>query len=186
MSLASSNATTVSRADRRWEEAMDEHREALAAFLDTAGDVGEAEWGAPWKPGKWTRAQVVEHVLMAYETCIRELETGEGMALKLTPFRRKLTRWILLPHILFHRSFPLRAPAPREIRPKEPRAPKAEVLRQLRERGERFEAAMERAMRAGGGSLTHPFFGSIPPLKALRFIAVHTEHHRRQIARKGR
>lgn len=186
MSLASATTSTVSRADRRWEEALDEHREALAAFLDTAGDVGDAEWGAPWGPGKWTRAQVVEHVSLTYEACIRELETGEAMALKLTPWRRKLTRWILLPHILFHRSFPLRAPAPREIRPKEPRAPRAEALRQLRELGERFEAAMERALRSGGGSLTHPFFGLVPAPKSIRFVAVHTEHHRRQIARPGK
>ena len=184
MAVSSPHPTPSSgRASRRWEEAYADHREALAAFLDTASALPDEAWEEPWGPGKWTRAQVAEHLSLAYEAVIHELQTGEGMALKLTPWRRNVTRWILLPHILFHRSFPLRAPSPREIRPREPRAPRAEALRQLRELGGRFEETMERAVREGGGWVTHPFFGRVAPLKSIRFMAVHLEHHRRQIAR---
>jgi len=182
VTVASARTPTSSR---RWDEAMAEHREVLAAFLETASALPAEAWDQPWREGKWTRAEVVEHLSLAYEAVIRELETGEGMKLRLTPWRRNLTRWVLLPHILFHRSFPIRAPSPREIRPRGVRAPRDEALRQLRELGGRFEETMERAAQAGGGWVTHPFFGRVAPLKAVRFVGVHMEHHRRQIARKG-
>ena len=78
--------------------------------------------------------------------------------------------------------YPMRVVSPRESRPGDVTAPRVRVLRRLRELGERYEAEMERAIESGGGSLTHPYFGLIPPVKAMRLMAVHIEHHTRQIA----
>jgi hypothetical protein len=169
-------------ADPRWDEAVEEHRAALAAFLDAAERMKEDAWAAPWGPGKWTRAQVAEHLSLTYEAAIREIITGEGLRVRVTGARQRILRWVLLPHILFHRSLPLRVTAPREARPAEVTAPRATVLRRLRELAVRWELEMERAIRSGGGGLTHPYFGTIPPVKAMRFMAVHIEHHTRQIA----
>jgi len=169
-------------ADPRWDDAAEEHRAALAAFLEVAEELTERAWNAPWRPGKWTRAQVAEHLSLTYETAIRELATGQGLRVKVTGLRLRLLRWIVMPHILFHRKIPVRVSAPREVRPPEVTAPRAAVLRRLRELGVRWEREMERAMGAGGGGLTHPYFGTIPPVKATRFMAIHIEHHTRQIA----
>jgi len=168
--------------DPRWDEAVEEHRAALAAFLDVAEQLKEDAWGSPWGPGKWTRAQVAEHLALTYEIAIRELTTGEGLRVRVTGVRQRLLRWILMPHILFHRSLPVRVTAPREARPPEVTAPRGAILRRLRELGVRWEMEMERAIGAGGGGLTHPYFGTIPPVKAMRFMAVHIEHHTRQVA----
>jgi DinB superfamily len=170
-----------SRSHARWETACDEHRVALAAYLDAAAELDDEAWTRPWAPEKWTPAQVTEHLTLSYEAALQDLQ-GRPMAVRFAPWRLRLTRWILLPHILFHRTFPLRAPAPRELRPKEPRAPRPEALELMRGLGERFEQEMERAWAAGGGHLTHPYFGAIEPVKAMRFFAVHLEHHRRQVA----
>jgi len=169
-------------ADPNWDEAVDEHRAALAAFFDAAERLRDDAWSAPWGPGKWTRAQVAEHLALTYEIAIRELTTGEGLRVRVTGVRQRLLRWVLMPHILFHRSLPIRVVAPREVRPPEVTMPRAALLRRLRELGVRWEAEMERAIGAGGGGLTHPYFGTIPPVKAMRFMAVHIEHHTRQIA----
>ena len=171
------------RDDPRWDEAVDEHRTALATFLDTAELLRDEAWNAPWGAGKWTRAQVAEHLALSYEAAIREVTSGEAMPVRVPPFRLKLLRLILLPHILFHRSIPLRARSPRELRPGEVTTPRPELLRRLRELGERFEHEMERAHHSGGGGLTHPYFGKIGAVKGMRFMAVHLEHHTRQIAR---
>jgi hypothetical protein len=169
-------------ADPRLDEALDEHRAALAAFLETAERLRDDAWSAPWGPGKWTRAQVAEHLALTYEVAIHELTTGQGLRVKVTGVRQRLLRWVLMPHILFHRSLPIRVRAPREVRPPDATAPRAAILRRLRELGVRWEAEMERAIGAGGGGLTHPYFGTIPPVKAIRFMAIHLEHHTRQIA----
>jgi len=174
---------TAQRDDTRWDEAVDEHRTALAAFLDSAELLREDAWSQPWGPGKWTRAQIAEHLALSYEAGIREVTSGEAMTVRVPPFRLKLLRLVLLPHILFHRSIPLRARSPRELRPGEVTTPRPELLRRLRALAERFENEMERAYHSGGGGLTHPYFGKLDAVKGMRFMAIHVEHHTRQIAR---
>jgi uncharacterized protein DUF1569 len=176
-------ATSADRDDPRWDEAVDEHRTALAAFLDAAEALDEPAWRAPWASGKWTRAQIAEHLALAYEALLRELATGEGVRVRGPRWRQTVLRWVVLPHILFHRSLPFRVPAPREMRPPEVTSSRPELLRRLRALGERFEQEMDRARRRGGGSVTHPYFGKVGPVKAMRFVAVHIEHHTRQVAK---
>ena len=65
-------------------------------------------------------------------------------------------------------------------------ATRQEALRALDEGGERFEASLAEAFAAGGGRLTHPYFGQVDAIRSLRFVAVHLEHHRRQIDRVPR
>ena len=178
-------AAPPTRTDRRWEEALDEHRVALAAFLDTAGRLDEEAWAQPWGPGKWTRAQVAEHLALSYEALLKEVRTGERMAPRLPRWKQNVLRWVLLPHILFHGSFPLRARSPREIRPGDAPGPRGPLLDRLRAAAERFEAELGRARRDGGGRVHSPYFGGVDAVRALRFCAVHLEHHRRQIAPRG-
>jgi len=185
MSVASARKhpnPSVDLGDPRWDEAVEEHRAALAAFLDVAERLRDDDWSAPWGPGKWTRAQLAEHLSLVYEAAIRELTTGVGVRVKVTGIRQRILRWVFMPHILFHRSLPVKVMSPREARPAEVTAPRAEVLRRLRELGVRYEMEMERAIRGGGGTLTHPYFGTLPPVKAMRFMAIHIEHHTRQLA----
>jgi hypothetical protein len=175
-------ATAVQRDDPRWEDAVEEHRTALATFLEIAESLSDDAWNAPWGPGKWTRAQVAEHLALSYEAAIRELTAGGAIAVKVAPWRQALLRWIVLPHILFHHSIPGRTRSPRELRPAEVTAPRGRVLLRLRELGERFESEAERAFHSGSGHVTHPFFGRIDAVKGMRFMGVHLEHHTRQIA----
>jgi hypothetical protein len=167
----------------RWEAASEEHRVALAAYLEAASRLDEADWERPWATGKWTPAQITEHLTMTYEALLTELCEGRAMKARLGPWKQTITRWIFLPHILFHRTFPMRVVAPRELRPGAPRAGQREALRLLEEAGERFEDRLGSAFCAGAGCLTHPYFGPVDPVRGLRFVAVHIEHHRRQIER---
>lgn len=173
------------RNQARWDAAADEHEVALAAYLDTAASLSADAWERPWGEGKWTPAQVTEHLTRAYEALLAELREGRAMELKMAPWRRTLTRWILLPHILFHRSFPLRAPSPREIRPQEVRGGRDAALQALRAGGETFVRELAAARLQGHAGLTHPYFGKVEPIKVLRFVGIHIEHHRKQIERAG-
>lgn len=170
------------RTDRHWDQAVEEHRDALIAFLEAAGRLDDRAWAEPWAPGKWTRGQVALHLALVYEALLKEVRTGERMGTRVPRWRQNLLRWIVLPHVLFHRSFPGRPRSPREARPAETTLPRAQTLQILRELGMTFEAEVTRARRAGGGSLFHPYFGSVEPVKGMRFVAVHIEHHTRQIA----
>lgn len=174
----------TSRADARWHAVVEEHQVALAAYLDAAGRLPDSAWHQPWKPGKWTPAVITEHLTMTYRVFIGEVTGGPAMRLKLTPLRRRLLKTFMLPHMLFHRSFPRAAPAPREVRPPEdaPLPSKETALAQMRDMGERFEREASRARVAGWNSVTHPYFGQIDLTRGMRLAAVHIEHHTRQLA----
>ena len=173
---------TPPRADTRWQAAIEEHQVALAGYLDVAGALPDAAWSRPWQAGKWTPAQITEHLAMTYRVFIGEVGGGQPMQLKLTPFRRRVLKALMLPHMLFHRTFPRGARAPRELRPAEAGLlPRGEALAQMRELGERFEREAARARAAGWSGVTHPYFGMIDLTRGMRLCAVHLEHHRRQL-----
>ncbi|MBW3570531.1 MAG: DinB family protein [Gemmatimonadetes bacterium] len=174
--------TATPRAERRWRAAVDEHQAALAAYLEAAERLPDEAWTRPWAPGKWTPAVITEHLAMTYRALVQEVRGGPGMKLKLTPLRRGLLKLLLLPHMLFHRTFPRGALAPREVRPESDGLPREQALAELRVLGEEFEREVERARAGGRRHVTHPYFGSIDLARGMRFAAVHIEHHTRQIA----
>ena len=178
--------TATPRAESRWRAALDEHQVALAAYLDAGGRVTDAAWTQPWSPGKWTPAEITEHLAMTYRVFIGEVGGGPAMQLKLTPFRRRILKTLMLPHMLFHRTFPRGARAPRELRP-DPASlrGRTEALADLRALGERFVHEAERAREGGWNHVTHPYFGTIDLTRGMRLCAVHLEHHTRQVAAVG-
>ena len=175
--------TATPRADSRWRTAVDEQVAALAAYLDAAERISDAAWTQPYAPGKWTPAEITEHLAMTYRVFIGEVNGGPAMRLKLTPFRRRLLKLLMLPHMLYHRTFPRGAPAPRELRP-DPASlrPRAAALADMRALGDRFVGEAEKARAGGWNHVTHPYFGTIDLTRGMRLCAVHLEHHTRQLA----
>jgi hypothetical protein len=160
------------------EEVAAEHRAAIEAFARTAESLDIAAWNRPRDEGKWTPAQIVQHLILSYEAGLRELEGGAGLTVVVPWWKRVALRWTILPRILAGR-FPAGAPAPREIRPKtSPESPEAAVGH-LRACAERFAAGICEADRAA--CLTHPYFGRLKGPQILRFLAVHARHHHGQL-----
>lgn len=153
----------------------------MRRFAASAEALGEDAWARPRAPGAWSPAQIAEHLALSYEALLRELGGGAGLRPRVTGLRQRLLRWVLLPHVLFHRTLPVRVRAPREIRPSEVPPGRPETLARMRELAARVERELD-AARASGARVTHPYFGRIPAVPALRFCAVHVEHHHRQLS----
>lgn len=143
--------------------------------------LDEAAWLRKPAPDKWCPGQVAEHLVLGYDALLRELEGQGGMRVRTSWWKRRLLRLRFLPMLLKQGRMPTGAPAVRELRPGEQPAARATLLETLRERARRFELELTRAFEAGGGRVTHPFFGPLTAPQALRFVAVHIEHHRKQI-----
>ena len=170
-------------ADQRWQAAAREHEAAVRAFVETAEQLPPERWNAPVAPEKWSPAQITEHLALAYEAMMRELSGGGAMAPRAAGWQQRLLRWFLLPHILFHRKFPSGARAPRETRPAEGNPDQAAALARLRDVADRAQRELIETERRGTKQvMTHPYFGAISALRALRFSAVHVQHHHRQIS----
>jgi uncharacterized damage-inducible protein DinB len=170
----------LSRNETAWEAGVRSHREAVLRFAETAERFDDVAWHARRASDKWCPGQVAEHVALAYGQLLSELSGAGGMRQRLPWWKATLLRWRFLPGILREGAFPA-ARAPREIRPPDSPRPKAALLDILCKDAARFEAELTRAQAEGGGRLTHPYFGRLPPRKILGFMAAHTEHHRRQL-----
>jgi hypothetical protein len=167
--------------DADWQSRCENHQREISRFLADAERLDDAAWSLKPAPGKWSPGQIAEHLVLSYAAMRRELAGGTGIRLRTRFWRRLLIRWRFMNMILKTGRLPPGAPAVREIRPAEEPRERAVVTGDLREQAALFDQELGRAFDAGGGQLTHPFLGRFSPREALRFVAVHAAHHRRQL-----
>lgn len=159
------------------------HRRALDELLAVAEAVDAGAWNVPAGDGKWSPAQVVDHLRVTYEVVRGELAGREGARIRTPWWRRWLLRRLFLPRILDSGRFPAGVPAVREIRPGPGPFDRRELLAALRREGEGFLAEAEQAASAGGAvGISHPFLGRLSVRDGIRFTAQHLRHHQPQIA----
>jgi hypothetical protein len=165
----------------RWQASLAQHRAAVADYADAVRALDDAGWTRPWAADRWTPAEITEHLTLAYQAFLREIRGEGGMRMKVFGLRRRILRWFVLPHILFHRTFPLKAVSPRELRPTGAAAEREPALAALLAAAAEAERELEAARHRPGAAITHPYFGAIDVTRGLKFAAVHVEHHTRQV-----
>ena len=171
---------------RRWRRAVDVHDAAVRAFVTAVRAVPTARWQQPHAPGKWSPAEEALHVALSYEAGIAALEHGTPMQPRVSPWRARLLRALVLPVMLRTEWFPA-ATAPREVRPPDAAAraltPHAVATR--------IEDAAARVLHLAGTAgphvrIMHAYFGRMTPLQGLGMLAAHTAHHTRAMQRRAR
>jgi hypothetical protein len=167
------------------EGAAAEHRAAIAAAAADFERVAGADWERPVRPGKWSPAEIAQHLTVAYSPAMSELAGGAGYARRFSPLMTRVARWVALGGILSGRKFPNGGKSPPEARPVGPFPPPAEAAARLRSAAEAFENTITEAHRSGGGRITNAYFGALTAPEALKLVAMHAEHHRKQLHERG-
>lgn len=167
--------------DRKWSVVSDRHSRAVTEFLDAATSLPAEQWLLPVDDGKWTPAQITLHVVQSYEVMTRQLRTGEGLRVQTGWLLRQVLRLVVLRPIMWTRKLPKGAKAPKDLRPGDTTIGRDEALERLRAIVAEFEGELYSRRQQRGLQMTHHIFGSVDALKGLDFIAVHTEHHGRQL-----
>jgi uncharacterized damage-inducible protein DinB len=166
----------------RWERTRQTHSRAVEAFTRAAQDLPADAWTRPLQPGRWSPAEIAEHVSLAYEVLLRELSGGPGMAVRTRFWQRGLLRLTVLPRLLRRGAFPAGARAPRETRPAGPRPDRAAAIAAFQDLARRIETRIDDAFRDRPGTrLTHAYFGALSLEEALMMCARHLDHHRGQL-----
>ena len=161
-------------------KAAADHREAIEALARTVESLGRGGWTIAREPGKWSPAEIAQHLILSYGPPLAELSGGSGFSLRLPWWKRAVLRWKVLPKILYDEKFPKGAPAPKEARPKAGAASPEEAARLLRENAGQFERRLSEAHAARSVRLTHSYFGKLSAPQILKLMAVHANHHRAQ------
>jgi uncharacterized damage-inducible protein DinB len=157
----------------------DNHR-AVEEFTSAARAVDAARWSLPRAEGKWSPAQLVEHIALTYEYG-RAVLKNNAPGPSAPRFLRPLVRRFVVTPVLRNGSFKRNAKAPAMFQPSSaPDAP-ADLLLRLETAVRLFEDEVRAAHRAGRSTLDHPFFGNMPVADYLRFQAIHARHHRAQL-----
>jgi len=165
----------------QWSEALQHHSEAAAELLRGAGGVAPERWSEPLGVGKWTPAQVVQHLILAYEAMLRELSGGPGMRVRTRRWQRLVLRWTVLPRLLRSGEFP-RARAPRETVPADSPTDQGEAMEAFRRRAAEFEEAVRMARsRRPRATLVHAYFGPMVLRDVVVLCGWHILHHRSQL-----
>jgi hypothetical protein len=168
-----------------WTDAVARHSAAAIAFAETARAVKPEAWSTPVGDGKWSPAQVTEHLNRTYQVTLDELRGKKGLRIRTPWLLRQVLRQTVLRSIYRKRQLPPGARAPSEIMPTTVDGSQSELLERFLTFARDFD---EEALSKGNQSnrkLTHHVFGEIDLLPGIDFIAIHIEHHHRQIMRRS-
>jgi hypothetical protein len=167
-----------------WDAIIADHDHAVRLFLDAAAAIPAAAWDTSPAEGKWSAAEIVEHIALSYDGLVSEIRGGAAMKLRLPLWKRVLLRATVMQRLL-RGHFPRNAPAPRETRPQNAPASVELGVHRLEMAFDAFRTlAMNTDVRRRA-RLTHPYFGGVGMAPAVRFMAVHTRHHHAQLAHRS-
>jgi hypothetical protein len=159
-------------------DALRAARSAVDSLSVAAAARGDA-WARPRAPGKWSPAQIVEHVARALEESGNVVAGRPSRMPALPAPLRPLVRRLFFNRVLRNQTFP-KARSARALNPTEgPPTPAAGRTR-LEEAFRAFEtecriAAPQQSM------VTSTAFGSVRLVEYIRFQELHTLHHVRQL-----
>lgn len=135
--------------------------------------------------GKWSVAEIVEHLALAYEGTVkgmrRVLESNASMATPPSP-RQRLFKFIIV-NVGY---FPTGRAAPRQVVPRG--VTLEEAAARARAALEALDLALNEAEARFGPRrkvLNHPILGAFSAQDWRRFHRVHTRHHARQVQVQG-
>ena len=157
------------------------HHDAVETFLTTARAVPPNDWERPVSRGKWSPAQIAEHLRITYTVVAQQLAGGTGIRVRTPWWLRLVLRWRVLPRILSRGIFPAGARAPREIRPGDGPFERDQTLSALLTSAAVVEDGLAREWEGSPVRMTHHVFGALDTPTAARLLTVHTLHHARQL-----
>jgi DinB superfamily len=162
-------------------DAVEMNREAVADFVAAALSVPSSRWAEPRATGKWSPAQVAEHVAIVYELAAEIVNgtaaiPGRKPPRFLYPFIRFLLRTIVLRSGKFPKLKTVGA-----FEPSTRVDDQQIVCRRLQGASNAFEQAAFHRVRTGPPVLNHPYYGRFGVDEFVRLQAYHTRHHRAQL-----
>lgn len=161
--------------------ALEGNRNAVDDLV-RAAEACAGVWTTPSAPGKWSPAQVVEHVAISLEEGAAVV-AGRPSKLPTVPALLRPLARIFLKRVIKTGTFPRSKTSPGMDPPSGPATPAASRPR-LEAALADFERECE-ARVASGQPVRSPAFGTVRVEDYARFVEAHTRHHTRQLPRKA-
>lgn len=158
--------------------ALAANRAAVRDFMAAAEQAG-SRWSVARAPGKWSPAQLVEHVARSYEQSAHVVAGAPSQFPTLPGMLRPVVRGLFFNRILRKGTFP-RAKTTKPFDPESGPASLADGRTRLDGAVGQFERACQ--ARAGdGATMSSTLFGTVRVSDYVRFQELHTRHHQQQM-----
>ena len=152
---------------------------AAVPDLVAAAERSGATWTTPPAPGKWSPSQVVEHVARGLEEGANVVSGAPSIPMP-PAFLRPLLRLLFFNRIVKKAAFPKGFKAHKAMNPTSGPATPAEARVRLEGALARFDQECRRRV-ASGQHVVSTGFGTVSIEDFVRFSAVHTRHHCKQM-----
>jgi Protein of unknown function (DUF1569) len=162
------------------ETTIADNHAAVAEFIAAARVMSPQQWITPREPGKWTPAQIAEHLAITYEygRTLAEGKATGGIPFFLKPIARRM----ILDSTLKAGRFTRKGRTPKMFEPSATPPAASVVLSRLENALAGFERAVQSGLPESRQTLDHPFFGKIATTDYMRLQAIHARHHHAQLA----
>ena len=156
------------------------NRRAVAEFLAAAESVPSSGWTEPVAPGKWSPAQIAEHVAISYEVATRALQGDRTMG-SAPRFLRPIVRAFGFSGVLKRGAFPKAMKGPPIFAPSAEHPSLGASRLRLEHAAAAFEAMARELAAAGSDTFEHVFFGRVRVADYVRYSELHALHHLAQL-----
>src|SRR5665213_379447 len=103
------------------DDALAANREVAKNFLVTARHVAKEKWASPIAPGKWSPAQITEHVALSTEVALKAIKGDKSMG-SIPAFLRWLPRKLGFDPTIKKGRFPEKQRGPAILKPSDTHA----------------------------------------------------------------
>ena len=162
------------------EDAIAENREAATRLLATARGVAKEKWAQPVAPGKWSPAQILDHVAAATEVALKAIKGDTSMG-SIPRFLRFIPRTFGFNATIKKGKFPEKQRGPAAFAPSTGHPSYEAGKLRLENALTALEQHTRELAKAGTHSFEHSFFGRVTVADYVRFGALHMVHHEKQL-----
>jgi hypothetical protein len=162
------------------DDALAANRDAATRFLATARQIPTEKWAEPVAPGKWSPAQIVDHVAVTTEAALRAIKGDTSMG-SIPRFLRVIPRALGFTPTLRKGKFPEKQRGPAVFAPSRGHPAFDASAARLERALSALESHVRELAKAGTQEFEHSIFGRVSVVDYIRFGALHTEHHERQL-----
>lgn len=161
-------------------ESIRDNQTAVVEFIAVAGQLPPDRWNRSPASRKWTPAQLVDHVRLVYDLSLKVAD-GSYVGLAFPGWVRVLFRRMFFARVLARGYFKTGGRGPKAFDPASDPGAGDQLFRRLQAASDGLEQCLTSIQRSGRAEIIHPFFGALPLADYLRFQAIHTRHHLKQL-----
>jgi hypothetical protein len=162
------------------EDVIAENRKAIEHFLAAARKVPPEKWAQPVAPGKWSPAQIVDHIAVTTEVALKAINGDASMG-SIPKFLRFIPRKLGFDPTITRGRFPEKQRGPAVFAPSKGNPSYETSVEKLNRAMAALETHVRGRMAKGEHFFEHSFFGRVSIPDYIRFGTLHVQHHERQL-----